>query len=192
MVVATIATARRAMTKRRGVLAGLDTPALRPTGPVEISSAIGALSLPPTNERRTRLAPSHITVASGAPESEWDICRYAATDSRRVCGAARAPHTPRLELDQAFPHGVQDRLRAVYHLDLLVDVADVISDRLVADLDLVGDLFVGETARQKRQDLDLSRSQVVVVGTSRAAVREHVDDPAGGCAGNHPLARVDS
>src|ERR1700694_711620 len=84
----------------------------------------------------------------------------------------------RSDFYQAFADRVENRLRAVVDLKLLVHVADVIADRLLADLQLVGDLLVGHPARQHLQDLDLANGEPVVelLGCGRAG--EHRAHPA--------------
>src|SRR5205807_597737 len=66
------------------------------------------------------------------------------------------------DFDQAFADRVEHGLRAIVDVQLLVHVADVVADRLLADLQLVGDLLVGHAARQQLQDLDLAAGQPVV------------------------------
>src|SRR5579884_2257987 len=65
------------------------------------------------------------------------------------------------DLDQALAHRVQHGLGAVVDPQLLVHVADVVADGLLADLESVGDLLVGHPAGQELQDLDLPAGEPV-------------------------------
>src|ERR1051326_6029011 len=65
------------------------------------------------------------------------------------------------QLDQAFAHRVHRSLRPVDDADLLVDVAHVVADGLLADLQPVGDLLVGKAGGHELQDLELAHGHAV-------------------------------
>src|SRR5690348_7746678 len=100
-------------------------------------------------------------------------------------------YTGRLELDQALPHRVQHRLRAVVDAQLLVHVADVVPHRLFADLQPVRDLLVGHAVRQQLQDLDLAVREPVVELLRRRGAGEHVEDAVRHRARHDPFAGHD-
>src|SRR5438093_292934 len=64
-------------------------------------------------------------------------------------------------LDQAFADRVKRGLRAVDDADLLVDVADMVPHRLLADPQPVRDLLVSKPAGHQLEDLDLARGHAV-------------------------------
>ena len=71
-------------------------------------------------------------------------------------------------------HREQARGGAGRGVDLRVDVLDVVGDRLGRDHQALGDLLVGEPAREQPEDLDLARGQ------SRRALAAPRDAMAGG------------
>src|SRR5579875_356156 len=75
-------------------------------------------------------------------------------------GPASQPTSPQpdaeSDLDQPLANRVQHRLGAIVDPQLLVHVADVVADGLLADLEPIGDLLVGHPTGQQLQDLDLA------------------------------------
>src|SRR5436309_13511909 len=94
-------------------------------------------------------------------------------------------------LDQAFADRVKRGLRAVDDADLLVDVADMVPHRLLADPQPVRDLLVSKPAGHQLEDLDLARGHAVrrlVLGTH---ARRDLDDAPGNRVGEHAAAGID-
>ena len=75
--------------------------------------------------------------------------RQPKTDRHGFVGVpAKSPEpSSELQFDEALAHGIEDRLGPIRDLHLLIDVADVVAYCLVADLDPVGDLLVGQPKR---------------------------------------------
>ena len=76
----------------------------------------------------------------------------------------------RLALDQFFADGPDRRLRAIGNADLAQDVLHVFLDRLVADVQGVGDFLVRQSIGQLLEDFALALGQ----GTSTSAVNRGV------------------
>src|SRR5205807_9827879 len=79
-------------------------------------------------------------------------------------------------VDQALADGVEGRLRAVVDVELLVHVADVVANGLLADAQRVRDLLVGHAAGQELQDLQLPGRQPIVELLGRGAAGQHLQD----------------
>ncbi len=75
---------------------------------------------------------------------------------RGICPMSGQPG-PDLRLDQPLAHRVEDGLRAIVNLQLLVHVADVVANGLLADVQPPGDLLVGQARSKQFEDLDLAR-----------------------------------
>src|SRR5207248_11053636 len=84
-----------------------------------------------------------------------------------------------LELDQSLANRVQHCLRAVVDLQLGVHVADMVSHRLLADLQAARHLLVGLADGQEFEDLDLARRQTVVELFGGGRAGQHVEDAVG-------------
>src|SRR4029077_128947 len=67
----------------------------------------------------------------------------------------RIASTPRSESQQAHPHRVQDRFRAIACTQLVESPAEMVAHRLVADAEAASDLFVRKSARDLVQDIEL-------------------------------------
>src|SRR5438477_4810137 len=104
---------------------------------------------------------------------------YMWADPGEAPGFSRRSRAGRLDLDQPFLYGVEDRLRPVVDPELLVHVADVVANRLLADLQAVSNLLVGHPARQELEDLDLPVGQPVVELLRSRGPCEHVEDSVG-------------
>ncbi len=58
---------------------------------------------------------------------------------------------------------IHGRLSTARHVQLLEDVAEVIADRLVAEIQRRGDLFIGEALCDQRQDPPFLRRQRIAL-----------------------------
>src|SRR5712691_102845 len=96
---------------------------------------------------------------------------------------------PASDFNKCLLHRVEDRLGTVVNLQLFVDVAYVIADGLLADLQVESDLFVRLAPCHELQDLDLASGQPVIELLRRARAGEHVQHPIGDRAGHHSLSR---
>src|SRR2546421_13045201 len=67
-----------------------------------------------------------------------------------------------LKFDQAFSNCVSEEFGAVVDLQLLVDVAHVVADCLLADSQAVGDLLGRQARREQLQNLELTAAQPAV------------------------------
>src|SRR5438270_5665060 len=93
-----------------------------------------------------------------------------------ITAAQRCAADALLDLDQALAHGVKHRLRTIVDLELPVDCRDVVANRLLADLEPVADLLVGEAGPDHLEDLDLALRQAdvdLLVGAVAADQLEH-------------------
>jgi hypothetical protein len=63
---------------------------------------------------------------------------------------------PRIQFDESFADGKYCSLCAVVDLQLMEDVADVVLHRLLAEIEAVGDLFVGLSIRHETQHGNLA------------------------------------
>jgi len=56
-----------------------------------------------------------------------------------------------VEFDQALSDGQDGRLRAVVHLQFMKDVANVVFDGLFAEVEIIGNFFIGLAVRDETQ-----------------------------------------
>jgi hypothetical protein len=72
-------------------------------------------------------------------------------------------------LEQALCLGIPDGIATRRHIELGEDCGDVVTDRLHREVELIGDLAVGDTLGKEIQDVELSRGQVPGVGAGGGA-----------------------
>ena len=70
--------------------------------------------------------------------------------------------------------GVQGSFGAREHADLGKNIAQVDLDRVGADVELLGDLFVAETRGNQPQDTQLSLAKIVGFGGGHGAIIHQV------------------
>ena len=68
---------------------------------------------------------------------------------------------PGVEFDQALSDGQDGRLRAVVHLQFMKDVANVVFDGLLAEVEIIGNFFIGLAVRDETQHGNFSFGQIV-------------------------------
>src|SRR5262249_10263629 len=87
-------------------------------------------------------------------------------------GSTRAAMTAALSFESPVPCE-DDRLRAAPDAELVEEIRDVVADGLLADREAPADVGVGETLRNQRQDLALSRRGLreggILLGGTRGA-----------------------
>src|SRR4051794_22119736 len=71
-------------------------------------------------------------------------------------GASARSVMPLGDLDHLLAHGVHDRLHARVQVQLLEDVADVVLDRVLRDVELLRDVAIVQPLRDELQDLHLA------------------------------------
>src|SRR6266571_3869836 len=93
-----------------------------------------------------------------------------------------------LDFDEALSHRVEDGLGSIVDVELLVHIADVVPDRLIADIEPAGDLRIGLADGDQLQNLDLAPGQAIVELFRRRVTTQHLDHTIHDCAGHHALA----
>lgn len=68
---------------------------------------------------------------------------------------------PWFEFDEAFPDGENCGLRPVVDLKLMEDVSHMVLHRLFAEIQAVGDFFIGFSVRDQPQDGDFPLGQIM-------------------------------
>src|SRR6266550_7694876 len=117
-------------------------------------------------QRVYRCYPGHLpspTIWSAPSDGEWALREVHASTHlgrRGICpmSGQRVP----LGLDQPLADRVEHGLRAIVDLQLLVHVADVVANGLLADAQPAGDLLVRESGGEQFEDLDFTPGQAVV------------------------------
>jgi hypothetical protein len=74
---------------------------------------------------------------------------------------APPPSGSRLQFDQPFANGQNRGLGPVIHLQFVKDIANVVFYRLLTEIQIVGDFFVGLPVCDEAQDSDFAFGQIV-------------------------------